>query len=189
MSTFVDIINRARPDGPNLRGAEIGVSCGNSSAALLRAFPELTLYMVDSWSTYPAQHLYRLSGDGHARLTEEEQAAHKQKALDATAFAGNRRTVLQMTSLEASWEVEDASLDWCIIDADHTFAAVMVDLHQWEPKLKLGGLLMGHDYAHPRNRRGLFGVDKAVKQYAERFGRVLKTEGDIWWFEPGAWRE
>ena len=101
MNLFVDVICRSIPD-PHC-GAEIGVSCGASSEVLLQAFGSLHLYMVDAWASYDANHAYRRSGDGHSRLSEQQQAEHKRQALAATAFAADRRTVLHTTSMQASW--------------------------------------------------------------------------------------
>ena len=183
MTEFADIIRRELT-GRIQYGAEIGVSCGKSSAVLLRAVPGLRLYMIDAWTTYPTCHTYRQSGDGHAKLTQEQQDDHMRQALDATEFAADRRNVLRLTSMEASWGFDDGMLDFCILDDDHTFGAVMAGLHGWTSKVRPGGLLMGHDFEHPRNRRGLFGVDRAVKGFAEKFRRVLRSEGDVWWYEP-----
>jgi hypothetical protein len=47
-----------------LRGVEIGVFRGETSAALLGAFPQLYLIMVDPWETYESSHPYYKSGDG-----------------------------------------------------------------------------------------------------------------------------
>jgi hypothetical protein len=183
MTEFADIIRRELT-GRIQYGVEVGVSCGKSSAALLRAFPGLRLYMIDAWTTYPTCHTYRQSGDGHARRTQEQQDGHMRQAIAATEFAARWRNVLRLTSMEASWGFDDGVLDFCVLDDDHTFGAVMAGLHQWSPKVRLGGLLLGHDFRHPRNKRELFGVDKAVTQFAGKFGRKLRSEGDVWWFEP-----
>ena len=186
MSSFVDIIRRELADEPR-NGAEIGVSKGQTSAALLRAFPGLTLYMVDAWATYPESHPYRKSGDGHSKLTVEQQAEHKRLAIEATNFAAKRREIVHTTSLEASWRFADRRLDFVIEDCDHTFAAVAMNLRLWWPKLRPGGLLVLDDVGHPRDRRGLFGVTKAMEGFAEEVGVVAHKNESIqkgWMLKP-----
>ncbi|HVH71989.1 MAG TPA: class I SAM-dependent methyltransferase [Candidatus Dormibacteraeota bacterium] len=67
-----------------------------------------------------------------------------------------------------SWELaakyEDASLDFCFIDAAHDYASVSRDIDAWAPKVKPGGILAGHDFADWPG----FGVMRAV---CERFPR------------------
>lgn len=58
---------------------------------------------------------------------------------------GHRASVLRGKSLVMSAAVDDASLDICFIDANHRYADVKADIEAWEPKVKRGGYLAGHD--------------------------------------------
>jgi hypothetical protein len=40
----------------------------------------------------------------------------------------------------------DETIDFIYIDGDHTYEAVAADIAGWWPKLKVGGILAGHDY-------------------------------------------
>ena len=65
---------------------------------------------------------------------------------------------IRMSSIEASKLYEDNSLDFVFIDASHEYEDVKADILAWLPKVKVGGILAGHDY-------GTFeGVDKAVNE-------------------------
>ena len=66
---------------------------------------------------------------------------------------------LIMTSSEALKKVEDTSLDFVFIDADHTYEAVKFDIANWYKKLKINGLLAGHDYGNINS------VTKAIEDY------------------------
>lgn len=54
-----------------------------------------------------------------------------------------------------SWEAakffEDESIDFCFIDADHSYESVKKDILFWYPKVKKNGIIAGHDYSnlHP----------------------------------------
>ena len=65
---------------------------------------------------------------------------------------------VRMTSIEAGKLYEDNSLDFVFIDASHEYEDVKEDILAWLPKVKIGGILAGHDY-------GTFeGVDRAVNE-------------------------
>ena len=42
-----------------------------------------------------------------------------------------------------------SSLDWVYIDGDHTHRAVLADLEAFYPKVRIGGIISGDDYANP----------------------------------------
>jgi SAM-dependent methyltransferase len=72
-----------------------------------------------------------------------------------------------------SWEMAshytDCSLDAVFIDADHTYNSVSKDIDAWLPKVKIGGVIAGHDYTN-YNLNGIeFGVIKAVNERFKRF--------------------
>ena len=52
-----------------------------------------------------------------------------------------------MTSLEAAKQFEDNSLDFVYIDACHQYDDVVEDIKLWEPKVRPGGWIGGHDFA------------------------------------------
>lgn len=164
-----------------IRGAEVGVSKGETSRALLVAFPQLTLYMIDAWTTYPEGHRYRQSGDGHARLSQFQQDSHYDLAMRHTSFAKDRRIVLRMSSGSAAVRISEESLEFGFIDADHTYEGVKGDFWLYWYKVKYGGVICGHDIDHPRDKRGVWGVRKAVEEASARLGLPLKTRGDVWW--------
>lgn len=65
---------------------------------------------------------------------------------------------VKATSVEAAQWFDDRSLDMVYIDASHDFVSVCDDIEAWLPKVKLGGVLAGHDY----NEKVWPGVVKAV---------------------------
>lgn len=54
-------------------------------------------------------------------------------------------------SVIAADTFEDASLDAVYIDGEHTEIAFRTDVAAWRPKIKSGGLLMGHDHGQVEN--------------------------------------
>lgn len=54
--------------------------------------------------------------------------------------------IIAKSSEEASYEIDDNSLDICFIDADHSYLSVKNDILKYLPKVKNGGILCGHDF-------------------------------------------
>jgi hypothetical protein len=52
------------------------------------------------------------------------------------------------SSVEASRNYADDSLDFVMLDADHTLQSVRDDIAHWWPKVRGGGILSGHDFSH-----------------------------------------
>lgn len=54
---------------------------------------------------------------------------------------------------------EDNSIDFLFIDGDHNYDGIKKDLELWYPKVKIGGIIGGHDYTEP------CGVRQAVDEF------------------------
>ncbi len=165
------------PSGP-VYGVEVGVFCGEMSAALLER-EDLSLLMVDSWEAEGAAYVAD-SGDWHATLKQNEQGDFLAKAYRAVEFADGRATVYCGRSLDAADSVFDDRLDFVFIDADHSYEGCSADIKAWAPKIKPGGLLCGHDYDNPDFPE--FGVRRAVDEYAEATGREVDLGENMTWF-------
>lgn len=163
---------------PRLLGAEIGVHKGETSRVLLKAFPELNLLMVDSWTTHEVCSGYARSKDVNAFWTQCEQNEFLREAVESTLFAGERASVFHMCSRAAAALVKDASLDFVFLDAAHDYESVIEDIELWWPKIKAGGFLSGHDFGHKKEASNLFGVSRAVQ---EKFGNRYSLLGAKIW--------
>ena len=153
------------PKGP-VTGAEIGVFAGKMSKRLLER-GNLGLYMVDNWLALPRYG-----------ITQAQQDENKLKALKIAAMGG---WVLGMDSVKAAECVEDESLDFVFIDADHSYEGVSRDVKAWLPKVRPGGLMGGHDYANPSEPCGME-VKRAVDEIAYLTGKRVDLGKDSTWF-------
>jgi hypothetical protein len=75
---------------------------------------------------------------------------------------------IRMASVDAAKLYEDNSLDAVFIDAGHTYDAVKADIAAWLPKVKVGGILAGHDYAWSDDVRRA--VDESIAPIDETEG-------------------
>lgn len=74
-------------------------------------------------------------------------------------FSGHFRTLFGGDSFDRAKDFEDKSIDFCFIDANHTYEFISRDIAAYLPKMKPGGVIAGHDYnlCHP-------GVMQAVQE-------------------------
>ena len=90
-----------------------------------------------------------------------------------------RWRMVENSTIAAAALFPDEAFDWLYLDATHTYAEAKRDLAAWYPKLKVGGLMSGHDYQFQAQAIGdgyIFGVKDAVDEFAaKRNMRVYQT--------------
>lgn len=122
-------------------GAELGVNLGVFSDFLLSNSKLEKLYSIDAWYT----------DESSTKAVFKQRAAVVlnecyEKAKLILSKHGKRSQIIKKTTFDAVREFEDDSLDFVYIDASHRFSGVALDLIQWYPKVRLGGIFAGHDY-------------------------------------------
>lgn len=121
-------------------GAEIGCHRGKTTEKLLSRNPKLKMFAVDLWDIPPeSSGQYDNCNFGRA----------KREFYRRTSKFKHRVTVLQGVSWEMASKVQDCSLDFVFIDADHSYQSVIKDIVAWTPKLKANGIISGHDTHFP----------------------------------------
>jgi hypothetical protein len=119
------------------QGVEIGVRDGEYSEILCKANPNLRLWGVDPYLEYDEYTDIKLK---HTFNNYEETAKTR------LAPFGNRYKFIKKFSNDAVSEFIDGSLDFVYIDGNHEFYYVASDIHFWSKKIKVGGIIAGHDY-------------------------------------------
>jgi len=123
------------------KGVEVGVRGGHHSLVMCENIKDIKLTGVDIW-------------EGGA----EKWFKPAKKKLDPYGAK-----LLHMESMKAVHLFPDESLDFVYIDANHEFDYVMEDVIAWSRKVKVGGIVSGHDY----DRAHLKGVVPAIKLYTQ----------------------
>ncbi len=141
-------------------GAEIGVDRGEFSEKFCEA--GITLYGIDPWK-YDDDYIDRHSQarlDGFFESTKQKLSKYK------------NAKIIRKTSMEALADFSDYSLDFVYIDGNHQLKYVVEDIVEWSKKVKVGGIISGHDYIYtnPRTMAGICHVIPAVKAYTEGYG-------------------
>ncbi len=173
-----DVLLELLEHRPHHRGAEIGVQAGRTTVRLLQGLPKLSmLYCVDMWKLYPDYEKDRVRpGDSWPSQTLLDKDELKFRRM-AQEF-GMRTLTMKMASVRAAGYVDDGSLDFVFIDANHLYEYVIEDIAAWRGKVRPGGLLIGHDYNYPTVAHE-WGVKRAVD---EVFGAQISLgEAYTWW--------
>lgn len=150
------------------RGAELGLRKGATMSHVLATCPNLHMIGVDLWEAQPDNTGPENYVDWNFNKLEKI-ARYKLKK-----FPG-RATIHKMTTNEASKLVEDKSLDFIFIDADHSEEGVRSDIEHWSPKVKDNGFILGHDVAW----ESVYGVLK------EKFRKFLIASDQVWIAKKG----
>lgn len=138
-----------------LFGAEIGVEKGEHSLQILQSLNVKLLHCIDPWIEFKqCGKDYWGSGLGeNLYQTTCKNLEHFQNV-----------KIIRKLSLEAVKMFQDNSLDFVYIDANHQYESVKADILAWYPKVKVGGVLSGHDYCDI-----WVGVKQAVNEFSQGF--------------------
>lgn len=118
--------------------AEIGVAGGYNAKEMLSHMRGITLYLIDPYIPYFSESEYEKLPDFHVGKMNE--------MMDLLKLFDDRIMFLRMDSVKASETFSDNYLDYVYIDGDHSEDAVRKDVLAWYPKVKVGGMLAGHDW-------------------------------------------
>lgn len=140
---------------------EVGTFLGGSAwyGAQVARDNYSSYYCVDAWDF-----------DADLTVTSAHYRGFIENMRDAKLL--DHITVIKKKSVEASLDFSDNSIDLVFLDGDHSFEGCRADITAWWPKLKTGGVMLGHDYC-----ARLQGVIDAVKH----------TLGDPDDLSPGAY--
>lgn len=178
--SLIGLLHRSFGELKEIRGAEIGVWQGHNAEKLLSHIPYLFLYMIDRYR--PFSHSEAVADVRMGPLSQADFDAAYQEATRRTAFAATRSEFWVMSSFVAASQMPDDSLDFIFLDGCHDFENVQSDLEVWPSKLRNGGIFCGHDYGGCGDRKGRYGVKRAVDAWAFANEKEIQTlPGNIWW--------
>lgn len=142
---------RSRMDFPQLIdelglqiGVELGVNEGGYSNFLLEHSKLKKLYSIDSWSLDYNSTLAATFKSWAIKHGEIEEAERKTR--EVLSKHGSRSEIIKGNSFDAVDQFEDNSVDFVFFDAGHRFSGFALDMMKWFPKIKVGGVIAGHDY-------------------------------------------
>ena len=148
-------------DGKLVIGAEIGVNRGKNSENILKKLNIEKLYLIDVWDYY--KDIYSVwSNKNYSQVLRK--------------FREDKRVeIIKDFSEKAVNNIEDNSLDFVYIDANHKYNYIYQDIELWLPKVKVGGVIGGHDVC-------ISDVWRAVKDFCDNKNIKFTTEKPDWYF-------
>jgi len=148
-----------------LVGVEIGVEEGYNAKSILNELHIAKLFLVDPYQPY--QTTYGNFSDRNYDMFN--------RVMHDLAKYGAKVAFVRKTSEEAIHDIPNG-LDFVYIDGNHDYEYVKKDIELYYPKVKLGGIIGGHDF-----RVTLQGVCRAVLEFASKNHIQLHGENVDWW--------
>lgn len=147
-------------------GVEIGVLKGKNALSIYKTLNIDILYLIDFWNS---QEL----------IQEYSKLAQKNYLKTIKRFRNKSNVVIyKCTSLEAVNLFSDDSIDFCYIDANHNYEYVKQDIELWNKKVKINGVIGGHDIIHFQT----LGVYQAIKEFSEKNNIIYEMNAPDWYF-------
>ncbi len=131
---------------------EIGVFKGENAQDVLSNLNVKKIFLIDPYLKY---------GDYKSDGSCEEVLAAKVKAHNLLNEYSSKIKWIEDYSEKAVHRFKNDSLDFVYVDGNHTYPYVKGDLKLYWDKVKVGGILAGHDIQ-------LFNVSKALLEFANK---------------------
>ncbi len=142
---------------------EIGSWAGRSTRAIADNLPVgSVLYACDTWNGSSGEP------DAHKTAKEREGDGAHMKFYDNLydhIMLGRVHPIRMESGNAAEFLAKKGvKADICFIDADHSYEGVKRDIQLWQPLVKEGGILCGHDYNLPEQSWDWVGVRQCVDE-------------------------
>lgn len=142
------------------RGAEIGVDHAEFSREICENNNQLHLYGIDPYLKYDEYREYK----DQAQMDGIEEWAH---IVMNDHVQKGRYTFIKKKSQDALADIEDGSLDFVYIDANHEDDFPYEDIVSWAKKVRKGGMVMGHDFVRVKVLN--FTIKDALEKYTKEY--------------------
>ena len=168
------LLDEIAPKG-NRVGVEVGLWKADFARIMLLHNQRLHWYGVDPYFPY-----------GRKKRTQPEWDVICKRVIGKMSGFGDRFTLVRKPSDEGVNFIPN-HVDFVFVDGNHDEDMVLNDVTIYEPKVRSGGIMAGHDYSLPGSRDG---IRNAVNQYVKEFGRELHVDnsfdpcGVFWWVMP-----
>ncbi len=146
--------------------AEIGSFAGGSALALAALTCVQRLYCIDGW----------VGSEQDAVINEKYDEfggdeIYKTFLRNVGPFLGDPIIPIRLLSEDAAKLPQLSTLDAVLVDGDHSYPGCKKDTQLWVPKIRKGGIIIGHDYSD-----SFLGVMRAVDELGG-----CNIESTVWW--------
>lgn len=149
--------------GLNNRMCELGVQNGGFLWKLMTISRPKYLLGIDVWDNKLSPYWTQ---EAHDKCYNHVLTSFKK----AESWTGVFADIVKGDHSVIYSDYEDGSFDFVYIDSDHCYEPTQRDIAQWWPKVKVGGIIAGHDYKHRSgiSKLGIpfkWGVVEAVNEF------------------------
>ena len=156
--------------------AEIGVFKGDNAEGLLESLDIECLIGVDPYMRYPEFDKNLARPKGVVAKADLEQV--RIDMLARMEKFGSHFFLARSFSVPTAKKFPDGHFDFVFIDGNHYYNYVYADIKAWLPKVKVGGILAGHDYVD----RPKIGVIPAVQELLPPLTEI-NLGAKVWYYE------
>lgn len=129
----------------NLRTfVELGCKEGRTTGHVLKTVPDSRVIAIDPWCAMPQQK----DVTGGETYEEWDFAKIEAQFWENVGENKDRCEMLRLTSEAAATKLAGQTFDCIFIDAAHDYANVKIDIRRWWPRVRVGGMCVGHDANH-----------------------------------------
>ena len=146
---------------PNTVMAEIGSFSGASSELFALHCKEINC--IDEWKPY-------------WEVSDSSLVVEAERRFDEMSIYYDNIIKRKFSSVEAATLFPDEFFDLVYIDAAHDMKNVVNDIKAWWPKVKIGGILAGHDYHYDPNIK----VYEVVNDLLGQLGKIEIYPDSSW---------
>jgi len=152
----------------DITGVEIGVQRGYHSLNMFTVLGDRLqkLYLIDPWAK---DNELDKEHDWFNTLPVAKKVLnrYKDRVVYCKGFSQDEKIISN---------IPDDSVDFVYIDGNHDYETTKQDIFNFLPKVKLGGVLGGHDMTV-----GAPGVIQAVQEFIDETGYTLQGSAFDWW--------
>ena len=138
-----DLAKILQEEGGFYVGVELGVQRGHFADKMLSTWLDAKRYvLVDAWRELESYHdvanVNNQKQDENYRATLKRMQKHKDRGVSVDVCRDLTTRCVQ--------DYQNSEFDYIYVDARHDFKGVYLDMSEWWPKLRKGGIMCGHDF-------------------------------------------
>ena len=178
MRIAMDYVNWKNKENKPLVGVEIGVWEGENALSMLRNMNIEKLYLVDPYKKYEDFPDGIMDNIDYKNPQDDLDSAYSIALLRLIEYPNDKIQFVKKLSSKAINDIPD-ELDFVYIDGNHKEEYVKEDMENYYKKLKIGGVLSGHDYnIYDKNKHKLI---ETVNRFALAKNVFLYNRKEDWW--------
>lgn len=163
-----------------LIGAEIGVAGGVNAYDILNNLNIKKMYLIDPYIFWKKpERFYDINNLAQA---EVEIVLKNMKDLIEPKFK-DKIVIIREMSNNAIINIKE-ELDFVYIDGNHIYKFVLEDIKNYYPKVKVGGIIGGHDFHLPEVRTAVLEFCNQIKVNVKKDYTNQEDDKNVmdWWF-------